>query len=219
MEREKFIQNINPYKFLIIFFCIGALGHAVPQTLPIMLNITPYALLFSGSFVILSLILNKQYKELLYFFVIGVFTFIAECVGVNYGYIFGYYSYGWVLGAKIFGVPIIIAFNWILVIIGSFSFSQLITEKKHKFIILAVIVPVLFDYIMEPAAIKLGYWSWEGGDIPLKNYISWVLISLVSAVFFVIFKLNIKNRLAMFYLVLQLCYFLILRILIVAGII
>ena len=33
-----------------------------------------------------------------------------------------------------------------------------------------------FDYVMEPAAIRLGYWSWSGGEVPLANYLGWFTI-------------------------------------------
>jgi len=32
---------------------------------------------------------------------------------------------------------------------------------------------MLFDIILEPAAISLGYWYWDGGSPPLTNYITW----------------------------------------------
>jgi bisanhydrobacterioruberin hydratase len=38
---------------------------------------------------------------------------------------------------------------------------------------------VAFDAVMEPVAIALGYWTWTGGAIPLRNYAAWFLISAV----------------------------------------
>ena len=35
------------------------------------------------------------------------------------------------------------------------------------------------DFLIEPVAISLDFWSWQGGQIPLQNYIMWFLISLV----------------------------------------
>ncbi len=40
---------------------------------------------------------------------------------------------------------------------------------------------LLMDLLIEPVAIHLGYWSWTGGDIPIQNYLSWFVISLVMA--------------------------------------
>ena len=43
-------------------------------------------------------------------FIIGMFT---EILGVNYGIIFGEYTYGKALGPKLLGVPILIGYNWL----------------------------------------------------------------------------------------------------------
>jgi hypothetical protein len=39
----------------------------------------------------------------------------------------------------------------------------------------------MFDWIMEPVAIRLDYWTWAGGDIPMQNYFAWFVIATVSA--------------------------------------
>ena len=39
---------------------------------------------------------------------------LVEILGVNYGLIFGSYSYGENLGVKIFGVPVLIGANWVM---------------------------------------------------------------------------------------------------------
>ena len=36
----------------------------------------------------------------------------------------------------------------------------------------------IFDALMEPVAVRLGYWQWSGGVIPWFNYASWWLVSL-----------------------------------------
>jgi uncharacterized membrane protein len=33
---------------------------------------------------------------------------------------------------------------------------------------------------MEPAAVKLGFWNWNGGHIPIHNYFSWFWTSLFA---------------------------------------
>jgi len=36
-----------------------------------------------------------------------------------------------------------------------------------------------FDFILEPVAVKLNFWTWNNGDIPLYNYLCWFLVSAV----------------------------------------
>ena len=43
----------------------------------------------------------------------------AEAVGVRTGAIFGAYSYGDVLGARLLAVPPVIGFNWTLTLLGA----------------------------------------------------------------------------------------------------
>jgi putative membrane protein len=40
-------------------------------------------------------------------------------------------------------------------------------------------IATCFDIILEPAAVKLQFWSWENGVIPLFNYICWFSISVI----------------------------------------
>jgi len=46
-------------------------------------------------------------------------------------------------------------------------------------IINGAVLATLFDYIMEPAAVKLGFWTWNNGNVPMMNYFTWFLISIV----------------------------------------
>ena len=106
-------------------------------------------------------------------FVIG---FFSETVGVETGLIFGEYSYGKVLGFQWLKVPLVIGINWFIIIYCSGISIQTLLLKVIKRVALdtneppqilkamSVIVDgatlaVLFDWLMEPVAIKLGFWS------------------------------------------------------------
>ena len=70
---------------------------------------------------------NKNIISALSIFLIGM---IAEILGVNFGIIFGEYEYLDNLGIKIFGVPIIIGVQWILLTFITGSFSAYIFKKS-----------------------------------------------------------------------------------------
>ena len=57
---------------------------------------------------------------------------ISEILGVNYGLIFGDYIYLDNLGYKVFGVPVIIGVNWIILTYISGSFSNYIFQNNKK---------------------------------------------------------------------------------------
>jgi uncharacterized membrane protein len=42
-------------------------------------------------------------------------------------------------------------------------------EKFHALLM------VIFDWCMEPAAMKLGYWTWRDGNLLLRNYLAWFI--------------------------------------------
>ena len=100
-------------------------------------------------------------------------SYFAEYIGVNKGWLFGEYQYGSALGYKMNGVPIIIAINWVMLSIAGRSFVELVTKNNVIASILAAILITAFDFLLEPIAIRFGWWWWDGGDIPTFNYLCW----------------------------------------------
>ena len=104
---------------------------------------------------------------------------IVEILGVNYGLIFGSYSYGQNLGVKIFGVPILIGANWVVLsfITGSMG-DALWKNNKILAAISGAALMVLIDLVIEPVAPVFGYWSFSDDVAPLSNYIGWFLVAV-----------------------------------------
>jgi putative membrane protein len=114
-----------------------------------------------------------------------VFSFIAETIGVKTGKVFGAYQYGETLWPQIWGVPVAIGFAWLLMLISSTAVMQRINIIRNSSIIIKIISVALlmtfFDFMMEPAAIKLGYWTWIEIKVPLQNYIAWFILGGILA--------------------------------------
>lgn len=112
-----------------------------------------------------------------------VFSFAIETIGIKTGIVFGEYNYGNTLWPQLFGVPIAIGFAWFLMLICSIALMQRLpvinTSNIRIKILAASILMTFFDFIMEPAAIKLNYWSWLTTTIPLQNYLAWFVISFI----------------------------------------
>lgn len=171
----------------------------------------------------------QKNKKFFLFFLIAVVTgFAAEAIGINTALLFGNYSYGKVLGFQLLNVPLIIGLNWFIIIYCAGMFTQayenymlrrldergLALNKKLKlasFIVDAVFLTVLFDWIAEPVAIKLNYWQWQTGLVPLYNYISWMLVSAFLLVVFRKFNNQKRNIFAIHLFMIQVLFFLILR--------
>lgn len=176
-----------------------------------MITLTPYILLFMGVLVLIftGVLRSKQFA--FWFVITYIFTLILEIIGVKTGMIFGEYSYGDVLGFKLFGVPLIIGFNWLFVIAGAYSVSCFISRNKYIIIFSAAILSVVFDILLEPIAVKLGYWEWHGGIIPFQNYAAWFIISASATAGLVYFNKNdltINFKMFMHYFFSQIIFFL-----------
>jgi len=53
-------------------------------------------------------------------------------------------------------------------------------------------------------------WQWEGGNVPFTNYLTWFFVSLALASLFPLFKVTIKNRLALTLYFVQMFFFILL---------
>ena len=142
------------------------------------LSTTPYVL----SLTLLLLILNHDLsnkKSKIGLMLIFLFGLIVEILGVNYGLFFGEYSYGANLGPKIFEVPYVIGFNWVLLIIATGSISdKLIKGKEIYKILFASFLMVLIDLLIEKSAPKLDFWEFVISPVPFSNYLWWFIFSI-----------------------------------------
>lgn len=166
------------------------------------------------------------------FFLFLIITFIAgfgiEVLGVNTGAIFGSYAYNDILGIQFFNVPLIISLNWFVIIYctGMFAtaYENYMLQKLNEsgfslssrlnmisFIFDATLLAVFFDWVMEPAAIKLGYWQWQNNNVPFYNYISWIIVSALLLVVFKKLNTGRRNIFAVHLFIIQVLFFLVLR--------
>jgi putative membrane protein len=120
----------------------------------------------------------------LWMFMVFSLSIAVEYLGVQSGLVFGTYTYGTTLEPTIGSVPVVIGFAWLNMILSSIAVTEYIASRFFNMslpvkALLISLFMVVFDIIMEPAAVKLGYWSWEGGSIPIQNYLAWFVISFV----------------------------------------
>lgn len=187
--------------------------HIIPATKEIVVPLTSFGLY--GFSILLLIVERKRFTliSILWFFFIVVATFFIEVFGVETGEIFGKYNYGDVLGIKLLEVPIIIALNWGFVLIGIYSFVNKvkISSGIAKLILISSLI-VMFDFLLEPIAIKLNYWNWDQGYVPIQNYIAWFLIALYFSSIGMSCKISTDTKLISHYIFAQSIFFIILNI-------
>lgn len=195
---------------LTVFYLVGIAGHLWAETLPFFQSITPLVLL---AFTLIMLVpsVRDDKKMLLWFPLTYAATFALEAAGVATGLIFGPYHYGATLGPKLLAVPLIIGANWVIVVLGALRLSERLTVRP---ILSAFIVAALatgFDWVMEPVAIRLDYWTWHTPGIPLQNYAAWFITAAIAGYIYRLFKIKTKTILPAWYFLIQLLFFAVLR--------
>ncbi len=200
---------------LPIFYLVGTVSHGIESLLPFMITLTPYTILGTAVIGFAPFVVLKHTKLLVWALVTFLITLFLEILGVKTGLVFGEYDYGATLGFEFMEVPLLIGINWTLIILGSIKLVEKISDNTWAVMAMTAAVTVIFDYIMEPAAIALDYWSWEGGPIPLQNYIAWGVISFVFAGLYRLMKLENPSRLPSAIVIIQGVFFLALRFLVV----
>ena len=206
----------NPFRWAIFFAVLvhfsGALGIAFFSP-AFFVPFTPVNLFL----MLLLLILHEQpihFRFVQAFLMAVVVGMTTEMIGVNTGLLFGDYSYGEVFGRKLFGVPVLIGINWFCVVFAAHVVAIKFSDKlKGKFpvALLTAAIATAFDWIMEPVAMKLGFWNWSDGTIPLFNYVSWFVISFAVSTAFGYLKIQSNNKFAPYFLMIQALFFLFLR--------
>ena len=110
--------------------------------------------------------------------------FIAEYVGVSYGFLFGAYVYTETLQPLLLGVPLVMACAWM--ILFAYVKQMLLPFKLSKLTEMTIsgVWMVAIDLLIDPlAANRLGYWRWiETGayyGVPARNFLGWFLVSFM----------------------------------------
>ena len=211
----------------VLFHTIGLVGLLYFDK-TFFLAATPFNLLLS-----FALLIWTQQEKNVYFFLFLITCFAVgiavEIIGINTGLLFGDYTYGKVLGYQLKNVPLLIGINWFLIIyccgisihtvlmkainrIAADTGKKPMVLKALSVIIDGATLAVFFDWLMEPVAVKLGYWVWNGdGAIPMFNYLCWFVVSLLLLTVFHFTKFNKQNKFAVNLLLIQLMFFLVLR--------
>ncbi len=194
----------------IIFHGVGLVGIGLLHSRGI-LRSTPMHLSLMGLLLVISF--REQLRRFaIWGAITAVVSFWAEWTGVHTGILFGNYGYGAALGPQWLEIPLLIGLNWVVVVAGACSIAGALTRLPWLRTLLAAALATAYDWIMEPVAIRLDYWSWHSAEIPLLNYACWALFALIFAAVWQIFRLR-GNLFAAGLFVIQLIFFTLLRFL------
>lgn len=214
------IEQISVYGIYILF-AFGGLWHVLDVFQPLM------RFLASPLLILVSLLLfYTAYKSVVHSFRIRFFVWFLVILmtgwGVEYGGVethfpFGNYRYGPVLQPQVLDIPLAIAFAWFNICFSSLLIAYAIIRYVHlnkayqTFLLpfISAVFMLFFDFVMEQAAPQLDYWSWQGGDVPIKNYVSWFLLGYGFSFLFQQLRISLMRYpiLGMHAYIAQLLYF------------
>jgi putative membrane protein len=116
---------------------------------------------------------------------VSVFGYLIEGFGVATGVPYGDFHYGDPLGPTILGlVPYLLPLSYVPLVIGAVA-AVSGTGTALRRIVLGGLLLVVIDGVLDPGAVALGFWIWEGGGpyygVPLSNYGGWLLSGLIAS--------------------------------------
>lgn len=211
----------------ILFHVIGFTGMMYGNR-DYFISTTPFNLLLMFALLIWT---QTEKNKWFWIFLISCFSIgvLVEVIGVNTGLLFGKYHYESALGVQLKNVPLLIGVNWFIIIYCcGISVHTLLTKiistlptdapktatllKALSLIVDGATLAVIFDWLMEPVAVKLNYWKWDGdGLIPVYNYVCWFVVSSLLLALFHYSNFGKRNKFAVNLLLIQVMFFLLLR--------
>lgn len=191
---------------LIILYAVGLVGFSLESMQPLFIELVPVHLL-----VVTAILLYTTHplntRVVIILAAIGITGFFAEVAGVLTGLIFGSYSYGPALGVKLWDVPLLIGLNWVSLTLASVIIVSRLSFPVWIKALLGGSLMVFLDLWLEPLAGPLHYWYWEGGVIPIQNYIAWMFFSVLFCFTLLRFGPKLTSPIAGWWLGLQIGFF------------
>jgi putative membrane protein len=191
---------------LLLFYFFGLIGISIDASKSLFLPLTPFNLILT-LFVFYKV--NQDFSPKLFILSILIFLigYSVETIGVATGVLFGSYTYGASFGFKILDTPLVIGVNWLFLALSSYGVILLFTKKAVWLIVLPPVLMTSLDVLVEPVAMKLGFWSWANDIIPLQNYVMWYLTSIVIHVLICFFRPNINAKISFTIIGVQVSFF------------
>jgi putative membrane protein len=193
--------------FFVVFYLVGFFGILLSETNTLFISLNPFAISLSFAGILLFHEGKIDFKTIAVFVVIYFLSLSIELVGVHTGLLFGNYTYGQSLGIKLIQTPIIIGLNWLLLVYLTANIAEFFIHRKVVAIIVASLIMVGYDLVLEPIATYTDMWHWQNNIIPLQNYIAWFVVAVILHSLLKFYGINTRNKIAPLIFFCQLVFF------------
>lgn len=117
----------------------------------------------------------------------GVIGFFVDVLGVHTGVPFGRYAYAGTLGARVLGVPWLIAFAWVMFAWPAALAARRLVRGFAARVVVGAWALASWDLFLDPQMVTAGHWRWfypaphlpGVPSVPLTNYAGWLVSALV----------------------------------------
>jgi putative membrane protein len=201
--------------FILIVYSLYLILTLLPFSREITINLSEF-FYFVINVVVFSFIVKNNKKKLtalFLFIILALFgIYLLQIARLNNNEIFGSFWFGGALGHKITEVPFIASIFWTIAIFSSLSLSSKIVKAGILRIFLSSLFIVIFDFFLEPVAMKLNYWQWENKAVPVSNYIVWFITSTILAGTIMALKIEPRSQVSRSFFLIQTVFFIFLYI-------
>ncbi|MGM0604611.1 MAG: bisanhydrobacterioruberin hydratase [Halobacteriota archaeon] len=188
----------NRFTISVFFPIVGAvmlLGSA-SGVLPAPLSFNPPLILFGtavmASPLLVGVLPTIDRRALSGIAILVAYTYLIEYLGVSTGWPYGSFTYGVTLGPMVDGIPAALPLFFLPIVANAYLLCLLLLgEHAESWVVrLAVVISavVTLDVVLDPAAVSIGFWTYDAGGafygVPLSNYAGWVLSASVAVVVF-----------------------------------
>jgi len=118
-----------------------------------------------------------------------LFSYGIEMVGVATDWPYGAFEYLVDLGPMVGGVPLGLPVFFLPLVVNAYLLVLLtlrgLADRRAVRLPATVAVVVAVDLVLDPGAVAIGFWAYDGGGayygVPLSNYLGWLFSGTVAA--------------------------------------
>ena len=189
-------ETVRSHRFTIavVFPIVGAIVILTSARgwLPAPVSFNPLLLLFGAAIMRLPLIAGLlpvvDRRAAVVLVALAGYTWAVEFVGVSTGLPYGTFEYGIQLGPMIHGVPLALPLFFVPLVLNAYLLVLVIAPRATRRIVvrlpLAIGAVIAIDLVLDPAAVAVGFWSFDAGGryygVPWTNYAGWVLSGTIA---------------------------------------
>lgn len=119
------------------------------------------------------------------FVLLGGFALAIETTALLTGFPYGHFTYSDLLGYRLFGVvPWTVVFAWTPLILAAYAIADQFVSSTIARILMIPVLLVLFDLVLDPGAVLIGFWRYESGGwfygVPFSNFVGWLVSGTIG---------------------------------------